>query len=219
MKKIIVAVISLAIIIVSTIFITKLLNPDDQAKEVNNNTTISYGDYELFNFDSNVNVYSFKDPSNFHIIVQNINLDYEDGNILVGEESFDEVLEVHGYFAIYDSSVVVMAYKDINKYDHIIMYDVFTKELNIIDKIDSFYVTMDDIIFENIGIVINTSKILDNKIIGTNNDICSIKDKNMIVKQTYEVYYDINTKKFSKNEVLYFTNLYSYINEKKCCKE
>lgn len=219
MKKIIVAVISLTIIIVSTIFIIKLLNPDNQVEEVNDNTTVSYGDYELFNFDSNVNVYSFKDSSNFHIIVQNINLDYEDGNILVGEKSFDEVLEVYGYFAIYDSSVVVMAYKDINNYDHIIMYDVFTKELNIIDKIDSFYVTMDDIIFENIGIVINTSKILDNKIIGTNNDICSIKDKNMIVKQTYEVYYDINTKKFTKNEVLYFTNLYSYINEKKCCKE
>lgn len=219
MKKIIVIVISLIIISISLMFINKLLNPREEKVE-EKNTTVSYGEYSLFNFDDNVNVYSLKDPSNFHILVQNINLDYQDGNILIVDKEFDEVLKVYSYFAIYDDSVVVMAYKDINNYSHIVIYNTYLKELDIIDELDSFYVNIDeDIIFENIGIIVNTSKIFENKLMGTNTNICKIKDKNMTINQTYEIYYDMNNKKFTKNEVLYSTNLYSYINNNNLCKE
>lgn len=220
MKKVFVMIISLVIIGISLFFINKLLSPDNEDYEVEESTTISYGDYELFNFDTNFNVYSLKDPSNFHIVVQNINIDYQEGSIVVAERVFDEVQTVYSYFAIYGNSVVVMAYKDINESSHVIMYDTYTSELEVIDKIDSFYVTIDEnIIFENVGIIINTTKIKSNKIIGTNNDICKIKDQDMLVSQTYEIYYDSNTKKFSKNESLYSLNLYSYISNNNLCKE
>lgn len=220
MKKIIVAVISLLIIGISMLFINKLLNPDNESEVVEEKTTMSYGEYFLFNFDTNVNVYSLKDPSNFHLFVQSINIDYQDDSIIISDKEFDEVLSVYSYFAIYDDAVVVMAYKDINNYSHIVIYNTYLKELDIIDKVDSFYIDIDeDIIFENIGIIVNTSKVFDNKLRETNMNICKIKDKNMIVNQTFEIYYDKNTKKFTKNEGLYSTNLYSYINQNNLCKE
>lgn len=220
MKKVVVMFMSLIIIGIGLFFIRRLLNPDNEVPTLEENTTISYGDYELFNFDTNFNVYSLKDTSDFHILVQNINIDYQDGNMFIADKAFDEVLNVYSYFAIYNNSVVVMAYKDINGYAYLIMYDTYTRELDIIDKIDGFYVDIEEnVIFENLGIIVNTSKIQDNKLIGTNNDICKIKDQGMIVNQTYEVYYDPNTKKFTREESLYSLNLYSYLNNNNLCKE
>lgn len=220
MKKILAMMVSLIIIGISLFFINKLLNPDNEIDEVEKSTTVSYGEYELFNFDTNFNVYSLKNPDDFHILVQNINVDYQDNRVIVADKTFEEVQEVYSYFAIYSNSVVVMAYKDSNNYSHLMMYDTYTSDLNIIDKIDGFYVNIDEnIIFENVGVVISTSKIVDNKLIETNKDICKIKNQDMIVNQTYEIYYDPNTKKFINNESLYSLNLYSYINNNNLCRE
>lgn len=219
MKKVIVGIVVFIILDIAVLLINQLLQPEE-VEEVNENTTISYGDYELFNFGNNFNVYNLKKSSDFHINVQNINLDYENGQIIIGEEMFNEVDRVYSHFAIYDNSLVVVAYQDAKKYSHLILYDAYTKELKVMDKIEDFYINIeDDIIFENVGIIVNTSKIMANKLIGTKNDICRFKDQDMIVTQTYELYYDKNTKMFNKKEVLYSINLYSYINNNNLCKE
>lgn len=218
MKKIIVGMLSLVIIFVSLMFIIKLLSPDDEPQEIDDQT-ISYGDYELFNYGSNFNTYNLNDPTNFNIVVQNIGITYDGELLTIQEEQFDEVLNIYSYFAIYDNSVVVFSYQDINQVAHVVIFDVFTDKINIIDKIGAFYVTLDDLIFENVGVIINTSKVKDGMLIGTKEDICKIKDQDMIVKQTYELYYDINTKEFGNEEILYSNNLYSYISNYNLCKE
>lgn len=228
MKKIIVTIFSILLICISLVFIIKLLNPEF-LKNMNNNSTTTHVTnsevgYSLINtgnyFDSYQIDYNLEHDFNFYI--QNVDILYSNRDIYVANELIVENVSLYKYFALYDKSLIVLLYTNINDdKSAIIIYDIYEKTFSLIDKYDDMFTILEnDIYFNDTGFIFDVSIVFGDKININNKliDICNINDSSLIVKKGIEINYNSNARAFNAFEELYSTTLDSYVTINKLCK-
>ncbi len=218
MKKIIVSVCSVLIIVVSLIFIQRLLYDDGDLGD-KTTTTISFGEYDLFDYGGNYASYVISDLEYFDYLLDGFDIRYENNILTINEKEFTGISKVYKYFAIYDKSVLVMGITTEDG-DAVLTYNYKLEHLEMYDNYKGMLVGLDrDLVFEDAGFLVNYTNIKDNKYIKGNKDICKIKEDGKITAYlAVEYYYDKSAKKFLKSEELYSTNLFVYKRDNNLCK-
>lgn len=218
MKKIIVSVFSLIIIISSLFFIEKLLEEPRDDGEITT-TTVSFGEYDLFDYGEVYSAYVINDTSYFEYLLYGFDIKYRDNVLEINDEVIDAIDVVYKYFAIYDASILVMGYRK-NDVDYVLTYNYKLKDKYEYSIYKDMLVDLEqDLIFEDAGFIINFTNVKNNKYVKNDKDICSIKNDDKIkASLAVEYYYSVSDKKFTKSEELYSVNLFVYKRDNNLCK-
>lgn len=216
MRKLLVSLCSIAVIIIGLTFIDKLLKPDIVLEE-RPKTTESFADYDLYNFGDNFKTISINTKTFVDCNVDGVNLTYNNSYLTINEKEIADVTYLYSYFAIYGESLIVLGYTKDNT-NYLYGYNYKTGEEKFITTYKEMLIDFkQEIIFEEVGIIVNFTFIKDNKHLKYKNDLCTIKDTDITVNRAVEYFYDSNTKFIGNNEELYSINLYSYLQKNNIC--
>jgi len=206
MKKIFFSIIIVLILIFGVLIINNILTVNDIeiVKEESTTSTNDSSIYHEYILDLNT-------TNN----IDNISILYHDNKLYINENEINNITYINELITIYENVVVVLTVTE-NDNNEVLIYDYISNTFNRIIEYDGLTFNIDeDIIYEDIGIIINFSKLKDNYI--SNTYICDIKDDSMIISKSVEYYYDSYNNTFDKEELLYSSTVSSYKKANNIC--
>lgn len=216
MRKVLLALVSVLILVISVLAIKHLLDPNENF-DFKTTTTRSFKDYTLFNYGDHFNTYVIE-GNLFSYDFGDKKVSYVDNVLKINEKKITDVSYVYEYFSIYDDAFLVIGYTKENK-NYILNYNFYTKEEKILEEYKGMLVDFKEgLIFEDVGYLVNYSYIKDNKHIKSDESVCDIPKKDDIILKTVEYYYDTNQKFINNTEELFSNNVYGYIQKYSLCK-
>lgn len=219
-------VLSLVIITVLTTICLTLLyvlyNDDGEFNFFQSTTEVTESGAGFQELDSGEDFHAYmidrKDMSKVELNINGAYVRFENEALWIQENLMMQGSQINRNFAVYNDSVLVFPFLYKAKvYGGLVIYNIYTNEYSVIDKIDKMYldITNEDqiITFMNNGVSLDLKNV-DNNLVMDGDDtknICKYKGKIRTARKSIIYIYDKNDKKFDDIETISELSLESYI--------
>lgn len=215
MKKVIVTLLSILILVLSIRLIVYLLDYVPELALDKGTSVID--DEDLYNYGVFFKTYSIKSPKYFSYEIDALKIKYDNETLTINDKVINDVTSVYNYFSIYDNTLLVISYT--TKDDSLVLiYNYKNMEEREIKKYKNMILDNEaPITFDDDGITLNYTSIMDNNFIKSGKSICSSKNKDIDVCKTIFYEYDHDTKNIKNSKEIYNMSLLTYINKHNSC--
>lgn len=227
MKKASIIIMVIIILLLAIFFIIRLINPSEEDIDPELTTTTTklieseLGYQEVSSEEHFISyIINKEDLSDIELTVNDINITVSSYKLMIDDDLIIEDISINRDFAIYSNKLLVLSinYNKLPK-SGFILYDLYEKEYEVIDKISDMFID-DNYQLMNNGIIVNL-KLVEDQLFLTDKDtkdLCKLEISNETIVKVSMVYlYDINEKRFINTEEVSSISYESYIASNNLC--